>query len=81
LPRTVAGSLRQQFHDAIDELCGGVDRRPGAGKRYVGVVALGYMLMPDHVPQIYGRDPSGVAFAYCCGYIQALLDALPPLKP
>ena len=24
-----------------------------------------YMLMPDHVPQIDGRDPSGVAFAYC----------------
>ena len=34
------------------------------------------MLMPDHVPQIDGRDPSGVAFAYCYGYIQALLDAL-----
>jgi mannonate dehydratase len=35
-----------------------------------------YMLMPDHVPQIDGRDPSGVAFAYCYGYIQALIDAL-----
>jgi mannonate dehydratase len=39
-----------------------------------------YMLMPDHVPQIDGRDPSGVAFAYCYGYIQALLDALGPRK-
>ncbi len=28
-----------------------------------------YTLMPDHVPQIDGRDPSGVAFAYCYGYI------------
>jgi mannonate dehydratase len=37
-----------------------------------------YMLMPDHVPQIDGRDPSGVAFAYCYGYIQALIDALVP---
>jgi mannonate dehydratase len=37
-----------------------------------------YMLMPDHVPQIDGRDPPGVAFAYCYGYIQALLDALDP---
>ncbi len=37
-----------------------------------------YMLMPDHVPRIDGRDPSGVAFAYCYGYIQALLDALVP---
>jgi mannonate dehydratase len=38
-------------------------------------VGYPYMLMPDHVPQIDGRDPSGVAFAYCYGYIQALLDA------
>jgi mannonate dehydratase len=41
-------------------------------------VGYSYMLMPDHVPQIDGRDPSGVAFAYCYGYIQALLDALVP---
>ena len=39
-------------------------------------VGYPYMLMPDHVPQIDGRDPSGVAFAYCYGYIQALIDAL-----
>jgi hypothetical protein len=30
------------------------------------------------VPQVDGRDPSGVAFAYCFGCIQALLDALVP---
>jgi mannonate dehydratase len=35
-----------------------------------------YMLMPDHVPRIDGRDPPGVAFAYCYGYIQGLIDAL-----
>ncbi len=39
-------------------------------------VGYQYMLMPDHAPQIDGRDPSGVAFAYCYGYIQALIDAL-----
>ena len=39
-------------------------------------VGYSYMLMPDHVPHIDGRDPSGVAFAYCYGYIQALLGAL-----
>jgi len=39
-------------------------------------VGYQYMLMPDHVPRIAGRDPSGVAFAYCYGYIQGLLDAL-----
>jgi mannonate dehydratase len=38
-------------------------------------VGFRYMLMPDHVPHIDGRDPTGVAFAYCYGYIQALLDA------
>jgi mannonate dehydratase len=43
-------------------------------------VGYPYMLMPDHVPQIDGRDPSGVAFAYCYGYIQALLDALVPQR-
>src|SRR3989442_176791 len=41
-------------------------------------VGYKYMLMPDHAPQIDGRDPSGVAFAYCYGYIQALIDALAP---
>ena len=34
-----------------------------------------YMLMPDHVPTIDGRDPEGVAFAFCYGYIRALMDA------
>jgi mannonate dehydratase len=39
-------------------------------------VGYRYMLMPDHVPRIAGCDPSGVAFAYCYGYIQGLIDAL-----
>jgi mannonate dehydratase len=34
-----------------------------------------YMVMPDHVPKISGRDPSGVAFAFVYGYIAALLQA------
>jgi mannonate dehydratase len=38
-------------------------------------VGYQYMLMPDHVPTIDGRDPSGTAFAFCYGYIRALLDA------
>jgi len=41
-------------------------------------VGYPYMLMPDHLPQIDGRDPSGVAFVYCYGYIQPLIDALVP---
>lgn len=35
-----------------------------------------YMVMPDHVPAISGRDPQGVAFAFCYGYTAALLQAL-----
>jgi mannonate dehydratase len=34
------------------------------------------MLMPDHVPEIDGPDPSGTAFAYCYGYIRGLLDSV-----
>jgi mannonate dehydratase len=39
-------------------------------------VGYPYMVMPDHVPEIDGRDPSGVAFAYCYGYIRGLMQAL-----
>jgi mannonate dehydratase len=39
-------------------------------------VGYKYMLMPDHVPAIDGRDPSGTAFAFCYGYIRGLMDAL-----
>mgnify|MGYP001294818258 CR=1 FL=1 len=39
-------------------------------------VGYPYMLMPDHVPHIAGRDPQGVAFAFVYGYITAMLQAL-----
>jgi mannonate dehydratase len=39
-------------------------------------VGYPYMVMPDHVPRIDGRDPTGVAFAFCYGYIAALLETL-----
>jgi len=35
-----------------------------------------YMVMPDHVPVLDGRDPSGTAFAFCYGYIRGLMDSL-----
>ena len=38
-------------------------------------VGYQYMMMPDHVPTIDGRDPSGTAFAFCYGYIRGLMDA------
>ena len=39
-------------------------------------VGYKYMIMPDHVPTISGRDPTGVAFAFCYGYIAALIEAI-----
>jgi mannonate dehydratase len=34
-----------------------------------------YLLMPDHVPQAPG-DPNGLqSFAFCYGYIRALIQA------
>ena len=35
-----------------------------------------YMVMPDHVPHIDGRDPTGTAFAFCYGYIRGVLDSM-----
>jgi mannonate dehydratase len=34
------------------------------------------MIMPDHVPNIVGYDDPQMGFAYCFGYIQALLQQL-----
>ncbi len=39
-------------------------------------VAYPYMIMPDHVPKLAGDNPQGVAFAFCYGYIAALLQEL-----
>ncbi|HIF72983.1 MAG TPA: mannonate dehydratase [Dehalococcoidia bacterium] len=39
-------------------------------------VGYKYMLMPDHVPWISGDDPQGTAFAFCYGYISALLQGI-----
>ena len=48
---------------------------PAALKLYKDV-GYKYMIMPDHVPKIAGRDPQGVAFAFCYGYIAALMQVL-----
>ena len=39
-------------------------------------VGFGGMIMPDHVPQIVGDVGGQKAFAFCFGYIQALLQQL-----
>jgi mannonate dehydratase len=40
-----------------------------------------YMIMPDHVPTISGRDPTAVAFAFCYGYLAAQLEILDKMYP
>ena len=35
-----------------------------------------YMLMPDHTPKISGPDPNNVSFAFCYGYIKAIIQAI-----
>jgi mannonate dehydratase len=35
-----------------------------------------YMLMPDHVPELSGDESRRVGFAYCYGYIHAMLQAV-----
>lgn len=48
---------------------------PRALRAYRDVGYAG-MIMPDHVPQIKGDDNGQKAFAFCFGYIQALLQQL-----
>ena len=45
---------------------------PFAPTREVGYP---YMLMPDHVPGIDGDEARQVGFAYCYGYIHAMIQA------
>ncbi len=43
---------------------------------------VGYrgMLMPDHAPKISGENADTVAFAYCYGYIRAVLQSIDALE-
>ena len=43
---------------------------------------VGYdgMIMPDHAPRISGENADTVAFAYCYGYIRAVLQSIGELK-
>ena len=42
---------------------------------------VGYkgMLMPDHAPTVAGENAATVAFAYCYGYIRAVLQSIDAL--
>jgi mannonate dehydratase len=52
------------------------DMDMAAALRVYRDIGYQYMMMPDHVPEIDGRDPSGTAFAFCYGYIKGLMDAI-----
>jgi mannonate dehydratase len=58
----------------------GGDVDMAAALRAYRAVGYRYMVMPDHVPEVDGRDPTGTAFAFCYGYIRALLDATRPAR-
>jgi mannonate dehydratase len=44
-------------------------------------VGYKYMVMPDHVPHLSGTPDDSQAFAYCFGYIRALLQVLSETNP
>jgi mannonate dehydratase len=44
-------------------------------------VGYRYMLMPDHVPTLSADPEHKAAFAYCFGYIRALLQVLATEMP
>jgi mannonate dehydratase len=44
-------------------------------------VGYRYMIMPDHVPHLSGTTDDHQAFAYCFGYIRALLQVLAAENP
>jgi mannonate dehydratase len=50
-----------------------------AAKTYRDVGYCG-MLMPDHAPKISGANADWVAFAYCYGYIRAVLQSIDALE-
>ncbi len=70
--RNIRGGLFNFVETFPDE--GDVDMR--AMLRVLHEVGYAYMIMPDHVPEIDGAAPQHVAFAYCFGYIRALMQSL-----
>jgi mannonate dehydratase len=44
-------------------------------------VGYKYMVMPDHVPSLSGTSDDASSFAYCFGYIRALLQVLNEIMP
>jgi mannonate dehydratase len=70
--RNIRGSLDDFVEVFPDE--GDVNLRDVL--RVLQEVNYEYMIMPDHVPMIAGEAPVHVGFAFCFGYIRALLQTL-----
>lgn len=49
--------------------------------RVLAEVGYKYMLMPDHVPSLSADPDHAIAFSYCFGYINALLQVLADTQP
>jgi mannonate dehydratase len=49
--------------------------------RVLAEVGYPYMVMPDHVPSLDADPDHAIAFAYCFGYIRALMQALSASYP
>ena len=47
----------------------------GHPRAFMRSSATSTLLMPDHVSDISGPNPRGIAFSFCYGYIAALLQA------
>lgn len=70
--RNIKGGLRSFVEVFPDE--GDVDMLRAL--RTFKEVGYKYMIMPDHVPGISGKEPVQVGLAYAYGYIHALLQAV-----
>jgi mannonate dehydratase len=49
--------------------------------RVLADVGYRYMVMPDHVPSLDADSDHAIAFAYCFGYIRALLQVIAATHP
>lgn len=69
-------NIRGGYDDFVETFPDEGDVDMHAVLRVLHEVGYQYMIMPDHVPTIVGEAPVHVGFAFCFGYIRALLQTL-----
>jgi len=69
-------NIRGGFDDFVEVFPDEGDVNLRAVLRVLHEVNYQYMIMPDHVPALTGEAPTQVGFAFCFGYIRALLQTL-----